>query len=552
MGGRYVCMLPVHQFGMSLAAHWDRWRREEDPPGEFRLIQDDAEIRCVFLRQLAAHDAGFDLIRPSLAGESDPRFALLRVIEVVRGGSDALGDLFQMAGRLGLRGVIIDTWRNPEALEVDVQPWNPTARYDGLHIHLTAVGRVIQAADDLIMSYRIRGRPSVSRADAVLRNTAPRTLYLPWIQAIQQVCHATITTPMVEFASDTNQLVRGRCRLVDGVLEFQDLLFRAGDATMADFGIYAIQELGRELSATKIRLPLECALYTRCSHPEEDFVAMSEAEEKEALLGNGSRSLVLLPPLPHPPAVPRPPDVEMNLDALRFGDRGAEIGAPTTPLERALSAQRQWPTWRLLLPGPLSAPHPLVAAGIWPDPSPWGWDTMRLRSMRLLTLWDHLLGLQVVEPPALQRKVTVELAVDYGIDASLKLLLFQLPAREMHQLLQLSSGEQEPIDVKRPVRLLRIAAYNHPMVRTQPAVRAEAAADLLLLLRLVGLFLTHNHHDLGPCKEDRYRIAAVVDDSLYQFGAERLFPTSTAWHEMPEFISGEGDQRVRCRVVTEI
>jgi hypothetical protein len=90
------------------------------------------------------------------------------------------------------------------------------------------------------------------------------------------------------------------------------------------------------------------------------------------------------------------------------------------------------------------------------------------------------------------------------------------------------------------------------MVRTQPAVRAEAAADLLLLLRLVGLFLAHNHHDLGPCKEDRYRIAAVVDDSLYQFGAERLFPTSTAWHEMPEFVSGEGDQRVRCRVVTEI
>jgi hypothetical protein len=248
------------------------------------------------------------------------------------------------------------------------------------------------------------------------------------------------------------------------------------------------------------------------------------------------------------------------LDAIRFDDYGElsvadkEIMAAVRrgTVGRALLAQRRWPSRHLANAGIL--PRPLAGLlSFWYN-AHYPVTQKSMRAERIDSLWDYLLALQVVEPPELVRNVTIELNQPWGLDGTLKFLVFQ-PTRNTKPVLDLASGEDEPLE-QRPVRLVRIADYRFALAHVQPDVAPEVMWDLDTLRRIIGRFVRRNHEYLAPCKE-RYRMAFTIDAGFYTRIASNVIPqldpsdekslaAATAWNALPVY----GDSNVH--VLTEL
>jgi hypothetical protein len=463
----------------------------------------------------AAAAGALDLIRPLLANEPDVHYPLLRLVSSAASAEEETA-LVWAAGVLGVRGVLVDVNAinvyNQSSNPTPLVAWNPEAllAYEGLHVFLTPVGRIIQWAEDRAIAAKINSRAATSVADAVLEQVDPRAQYYgPWLEPMR---HMLDTCATASTASASGTSYAGPARLTfqwdaaARVLSFPEVLLRARQAVLADLALLVLWEVGWHLGAAHIRVPMDCGLYTQCSHPETSFVEMSEAEERAAMR-NGGGGMRTLRPLPQiasvallsPPAPQRREEAKL-LDALRFGD-----ALPATPLPMSLALADQ-----LAMMNDAPAFPKWAAEAIAP-----GKDDDGMRHRRVVELWLYLLSMQVVEPPARRRALTVERGVAYGWDnGSLPILVFQPNRHDVREL----RGDD---DDSRPFRWLRIEDYRHPLAHSQPAVAPEVVTDLYVLALVVGRFLRHNRR---LERTDRYRLAITISGTLHAWVQDTLVP----------------------------
>jgi hypothetical protein len=229
----------------------------------------------------AAAAGALDLIRPLLANEPDVHYPLLRLVSSAASAEEETA-LVWAAGVLGVRGVLVDVNAinvyNQSSNPTPLVAWNPEAllAYEGLHVFLTPVGRIIQWAEDRAIAAKINSRAATSVADAVLEQVDPRAQYYgPWLEPMR---HMLDTCATASTASASGTSYAGPARLTfqwdaaARVLSFPEVLLRARQAVLADLALLVLWEVGWHLGAAHIRVPMDCGLYTQCSHPETSEV----------------------------------------------------------------------------------------------------------------------------------------------------------------------------------------------------------------------------------------------------------------------------------------
>ncbi len=449
---------------------WREWQQQQHPTTtqfEYRRGQHNFRCSLQFLTRLGGRGAALDWIRPLLANESDPRYPLIRIVEMSDDDDEELDALVHAAGTYGARGVLLG-WvplRRRHDGKTPLVAWNPAVplEHDGLCVFLTPIGRVLQRAEDLAMSARLAG-PARSVGDAVLGRIEPRAMYAePWLAP---VCHILGGVPRGNFFGD---LARGQFEwdAARRTLNIRHLLMRGYQPLLADFALYVIGQVALHLGADEIWIPYDSGVHTQCSHPELYFRVVQR---------------------PH--CIMRVPDRDRTMDS-----GGSSDSRHVRDLDAAAVPAYQLPE-----------------QGQVPDEP----EANAIRQAHANGLWDYLVALQVPEPPARQRDLTVERGVDFGWDGALVLIVTQPDRTQSRHLLALSAGKDEgDVALARPVRRVHIRDYRHPLMRTQPAVAREIAADIHVLRDLVARFLHYNHHDVPA--SSYYRVVVTLDGALDAF-----------------------------------
>lgn len=564
----------------NLKREWDTWMRHHRPMHQGREWRSSGlAIRFEFVRSIGVGVSGaahaLALVRPLLASETNPLFPLIRVVNIkestttpTRGDQRIIGpwnDFLKAAADLGARGVLLDRWRMPTMPELTAQfePWNrapETHDNDGLMLHVTPVGYLMQRIDSWLDAVRLFGAPNDSREHAALMDMDPQHMVLPWCEAIRKVLH-TLQTPVAQIDSGlrlffAQQLARGRFTWSpqSRELDFPDLLYRGQSPYHATVGLWALRALGAHLNASRVRIPWESGIYTWASNPE-DHVTMPAAAATAEVVETGWHTLRLLQlrvavPLPRRPEPPQvSTEVLEQLDRLRFSSPDSDqlatplkwIAPAGQGLEHALVLDtiltvRGWRKYaeRLglaALPGPPS--FILKGEG---------------GSTEFEQIWDYLLAQQVVRVPSIP--LQQEMGLHLGGDGGVRFIWSELDHtqakdedfRATERLFALSNPSA-PFDRQRPVRILRVAAYSHLNGTTGPLIshrtfHKEVRANVLRLHQVLERFVTVNAHSMAP-RRDRYRIAIMYDNTFYEPVASILSPSDTkathVWESMPVY-----------------